>query len=249
MCTKVTQRASVKEIQKKYKASLPPEEAAKPDTPNYNANGYDHPQLVVVQNEHGRSVEKMQWGLMPNWKRPLEEMLTLAKGNLNARSDTIFEKPSFKDSILHYRCIIPVEGFFEYQDRGKAGKQPFFIFPKGMDTFNFCGIYAHYYSAETKETIRSFAIVTTNANEMMAEIHNKKLRMPLILAEDQIDAWLNPNATREEIEKLMVPYPSDLMKGYEVSQDLAKMGNVSKAIEEVRKNPDLFGEQGTMDFI
>ncbi|RZJ79262.1 MAG: SOS response-associated peptidase [Chryseobacterium sp.] len=249
MCTKVKQTTPAKEIQAKYKASLPPEEAAKEDTPNYNANGYDHPQLVVLQNENGRVIKKMQWGLMPNWKRPLEEMLTLAKGNLNARAETIFDKPSFKESILKYRCIIPVEGFFEYQDRGKAGKQPFFIFPKGMGNFNFCGIYSYYHTTEVKEPIRSFAIVTTDANEMMAEIHNSKLRMPLIIADDQIDAWLDPNATREEIEKLMVPYPSELMKGYEVSQELGKMGNVSKAIEEVRKNPDLFGEQGTMDFI
>jgi len=249
MCTKVKQRASAKEIQAKYKATLPPAEAAKFDAPTYNADGYDHPQLVVLQNESGKSVERMRWGLMPDWNRSEAELEDLANSNLNARAETIFEKASFKDAILRYRCIIPVEGFFEYRDHGKAGKQPFFIYPKELDGFNFGGIYSVRRSQETNEIIKSFAIVTTEANEMMAKIHNTRMRMPLIISDDNIDAWLNKQATKEDLQKLMVPYPSELMRAHEVSKDLAKLGNVPAAIEEVKKNPDLFGEQGTIDLI
>lgn len=238
MCYRATQTSKSYEYADYYSAKLI-DEADLNEHIYYHANGFAHPSLVAIANskEGGRIATRMQWGLMPSWKKPLPDMLKLSNNTLNAKSETIFDLASFKGSIMTKRCILPVNGFFEYKEVGKD-KLPYFIHPKEHPYFNLACIYAHYQNPENKEWITTFSIVTGPANELMADIHNVKKRQPIILSNDQVSAWLDPTISKEEVQFLMEPCDDSNMAAYRVSRDLIKIGNDEKALMGVVENPD-----------
>ncbi len=227
MCYRVKQAEVIDEYVNHYNA-LPTDEVTD-NLPYYHANGFAHPALAVItKREQQRNLELMQWGLMPNWKKPLVDMVKMSNNTLNAKSETIFDLVSFKGSINKFRCILPVEGFYEYKEVNKD-KLPYFIHPKVNPYFNLACIYSFYQNPENQGWIKSFSIVTGVANELMASIHNTKKRMPLIIDNENIDNWLNPNISREEINHLMIPCDDTRMAAYRVSRDLIKIGNTPEA--------------------
>lgn len=130
----------------------------------------------------------MHWGLVPSWFRGTEPM-EMARKTLNARVETLNDKASFKHLVQQQRCIIPSTGFFENQTI-ETHKKPFFIFPKNDVFFHMAGLYDQWTDVATRHTYHSFTVITTEANAMMAEIHNTKKRMPLMLPEEQLDPFL-----------------------------------------------------------
>jgi putative SOS response-associated peptidase YedK len=231
MCYRATQTSKAYEYADYYKAQLNPNIEIEIE-PYYQANGFAHPSLVTISEDEGVKVaDRMQWGLMPNWKKPLPDMLKLSNNTLNAKSETIFELTSFKNSILTKRCILPVEGFFEYKEVRKD-KLPYFIHPKQHPYFNLACIYAYYQNPENKEWIKSFSIITAPANELMADIHNTKFRQPVIISNEQISSWLNPTTSKEEISHLMNPCDDSNMAAYRVDRNLIKIGNNSEALQQ-----------------
>ncbi|WP_443945622.1 SOS response-associated peptidase [Pedobacter sp. AW1-32] len=237
MCYRVSQKVKGTELVKHYKAPLFEELPGQPVY--YHANGFSHPDLwTLANNKDGdKQTISMKWGLMPNWKKPLSEMLALSNNTLNAKGETIFEKPSFKGSIMTKRCILPVDGFYEYKEVGKD-KLPYFIHPKEQPYFNLACIYANYQNPETNQWIRSFSIITGPANELMADIHNTKFRQPIILSDSQIDSWLDPNISKEEVIHLMEPCDDTAMAAYRVDRNLIKIGNNPEAMTQF--NDSLF---------
>ena len=234
MCYKVTQAKKLVEYVKFYVAPTIQEQYEKEAF--FQANGFAHPQLLTITSKDGvRQSEMMQWGLIPNWKRPYADMLKHSNNTLNAKSETIFDLASFKGSINKFRCILPVEGFFEYKHVEKD-KLPFFIHPKENPFFNLAGIYSFYKNPLNDEWIKSFSIVTGEANELMASIHNSGKRMPLIIDNENIDRWLDPNISKEEINHLMIPCDDTKMNAYRVNRDLIKMGNTSEAFAPIPPN-------------
>jgi putative SOS response-associated peptidase YedK len=148
-----------------------------PDTPPLHfVSGFHFPKWRIVTQE---AIEIMQWGLIPRWFKDVD-WKSIASKTLNARIETLAEKPSFKHLITSQRCIVPSNGFFEWQTRGKE-KIPYFIAPKDEELFCMAGLFDQWTAPETGETMRSFTILTTEANELMAEIHNEKKRMPYVL--------------------------------------------------------------------
>lgn len=115
--------------------------------------------------------------------------MEMARKTLNARVETLNDKASFKHLVQHQRCIIPSTGFFENQTI-ETHKKPFFIFPKNGVFFHMAGLYDLWTDVATRQTYHSFTVITTEANAMMAEIHNTKKRMPLMLPEEQLDSFL-----------------------------------------------------------
>ncbi|MCX2473552.1 SOS response-associated peptidase [Pedobacter sp. MC2016-05] len=229
MCYRATQTSKAYEYADYYKAQLNPEKQIE-DQVYYHANGFSHPNLVTIAAKEGeRQAERMQWGLMPNWKKPLPDMIKLSNNTLNAKSETIFDLASFKGSIMTKRCILPVEGFFEYKEVDKD-KLPYFIHPKEHPYFNIACIYAFYQNPENQEWIKSFSIITGPANELMTDIHNTKFRQPLIISNDQITNWLDPNTSKEEIIHLMNPCDDSNMAAYRVDRQLIKIGNAPEAL-------------------
>lgn len=232
MCYRTTQISKAYEYADYYKAQLNPN-IEKEDTVYYHANGFAHPNLITISAKDGvKEAERMQWGLMANWKKPLADMIKLSNNTLNAKSETVFDLASFKGSILTKRCILPVEGFFEYKEVDKD-KLPYFIHPKEHPFFNIACIYAFYQNPANQEWIKSFSIITAPANEFMADIHNTKFRQPVIISNDQISSWLNPTTSKDEVIHLMQPCNDSNMDAYRVDRDLIKIGNKEDALKPI----------------
>jgi putative SOS response-associated peptidase YedK len=160
----------------------------------YAARGFDHPRMPVIISQNGLHMVNMDWGLVPAWINTQEEADAIANKTLNARAETLDQKPSFAHSYAQQRCIIPASGFFEYQHiQGK--KYPHYVSPK-QGIMLFAGLYA------TWEHHHTFAIVTQAANEFMARIHNAKKRMPAMLNSLDAQEWLNGNLQHTHIPQL-----------------------------------------------
>lgn len=195
----------------------------------HTVSGFTHPNLVVIESNN---IQMFNWGLIPSWCKDEVKAKELAVMTLNAKSETVFEKPSFR-SILKKRCVLPVDGFFEWQTEGK-NKFPYFIYLKSEEPLFLGCLYDTWVNNQTGEIINGFSIITTEANELLAEIHNTKKRMPLILNEDKISKWNDVNTTKEDLQTLMVPYDSSLMGAHTISKritDRSQNPNVPEVIE------------------
>jgi len=200
----------------------------------FHANGFSHPNLIIITNkDNAHFSEIMQWGLMPGWKKPLADMLKLSNNTHNAKSETVFDLASFKGSIMTKRCMLPVDGFYEYKEVGKD-KLPYLIHPKNHPFFNVACIYAHYQDPENAVWYKTFSILTGKANELMADIHNTKFRQPIVINDHQIGAWLDPSTSKEEVIHIMEPCDDSQMAAYRVSRDLIKIGNQPQAMDDFR---------------
>lgn len=165
---------------------------------------------VVVQREAGNSLEKMRWGLVPFWAKDP----SIGSKMINARAETLSQKPSFKRPLKSQRCLVVADGFFEWT-KINGSKVPMFIRPKSQRPFGFAGLYDLWQSPQG-ETITSCTIVTTQANDFLEPIHS---RMPLILPKPEQGIWLDP--TTPDIDEwlaALAPYPSDELEAYEVSR-------------------------------
>lgn len=161
--------------------------------------------LAITQSESRRDLSTFVWGLVPSWSKE-------AKGFINARAETLEDKPSFSESFLRRRCLIPADGFYEWQRNGKT-KQPYYFQLNDESVFSFAGIWDEW--RKDGVSIATCAIITTKPNELLATIHD---RMPVMLSAAAEDAWLRPEARPKELMSLLVPYPAAEMKSYPVSQ-------------------------------
>jgi len=172
------------EIEQRYNAKF---DNIKMFLENISYNGFTFPKTPVVANENTKLIQQFQWGLIPSWAKDD----SIKAYTLNAKIETIKEKPSFKNCVKN-RCLVIVDGFYEWQwldPKGKK-KQKYLIIKPKEELFSLGGIWSEWTDKTTGEIIKSYSIVTTEANELMAEIHNNKKRMPLILEPDQEENWL-----------------------------------------------------------
>lgn len=168
-------------------------------------------QQPVILKHSPNHIELMTWGIQFPWQRHAEK-----RGDqvINARSETLFEKPMFRRLVETQRCLIPANGFFEWR-KTPEGKTPYFIHLKSRKIFTFAGIY-DLWTDEQGTQHKEYAIVTTTPNSLMEPIHN---RMPVILRREQEEAWLNPDETeKERLLPLLLPYPPEEMEAYIVSR-------------------------------
>jgi putative SOS response-associated peptidase YedK len=173
--------------------------------------------IVIVRPEKGQRVADVAfWGLIPGWvKDP-----NTAPKPINARAETLAEKPTFRSAFRRKRVIIPASGFYEWKAEGKA-KQPFYVHPTDGDLFAFAGLMEDW-QGPNGEVMVSACIVTTEPNELMAGIHN---RMPVILPKESWGLWLDPASQIREVQPLLIPYPANLMAAYPVSPAVGNARN------------------------
>lgn len=194
--------------------------------PNYNVSPT---QDVFVAAEHDgeRSLKQLRWGLIPIWaKSPSSKPL------INARAETIEEKPSFKGSLKKMRCIVPLSGFYEWTGP-KGNKQPFRVTRVDGDPLLMAGIWS--FNDKIDGEIRSFALITTEPNKKMAELHH---RMPVILNPNDVDKWLT-GEWGDDKKKLLKPCPNSWLTAYPVD----------KAVNSTRNNhPELIAPIGSEYF-
>jgi len=185
--------------------------------PVYHANAFTYPAMPVITNESRDEINFFNWGLIPSWIKNDSEADEIKKFTLNARAETVFEKPSFKGSIIKKRCIIPASGFFEWQHINKE-KLPYYIRLSDKELFSFAGIWS-IYTNEDKEQLFSYSIITSDANEFMANIHNTKRRMPVILDKTEEEIWLNNAIEKGDIQYLIRKKDQNF-KAYTISKSL-----------------------------
>lgn len=163
--------------------------------------------VTILQRRDEREATLMQWGLIPSWSKD-------ARGFINARSETITAKPSFNESFQRRRCLIPADGFYEWQRSGKIA-QPYYFQLREETPFAFAGVWDEWSDGE--KTITSCAIITTRANELLAPIHD---RMPVILRPEAHQEWLDDEFNPVKLENLLVPFPAEEMTSHAVSYDV-----------------------------
>jgi len=204
----------------------------------YLISGFAHPKLPIIKQG---KIELSEWGLIPSFAYSDEMAKDIREKTLNARSDTIHDKPSYKSSIKAQRAVLVVDGFFEWKHEGST-KIPYYIYPKDNTVFNIGCIYNQWTNKLTGEVVDTFSIITTDANPMMEIIHNSKKRMPLILSKSDIGAWINPSTDINAINSLMRPFPESEMESYQISKSAgnSRINRNYPGIKERVDNPDLF---------
>ena len=178
--------------------------------PRYNI-APSQPVLAIRLSPQSREREAthFQWGLVPSWSKDP----TIGNRMINARSETVATKPSFRSPFKRRRCLIPTDGFYEWQKTGRA-KQPFHILMKDERPFSFAGLWEHWESPDGSE-LETCTILTTSANELLQPIHD---RMPVILNQNDYATWLDHEIEQaDDLESLLVPYPSEEMQTYPIS--------------------------------
>lgn len=207
----------------RYTITSPPEAMrdlfAFAEQPNFPARYNVAPTqpVPIVRLEGGRRhFVLVRWGLIPSWSK--EEPRTLL---INARAETIAEKPSFRGAFRHRRCLMPADGFYEWKAMPRGPKQPFYIRRRDRKPFAFAAIWDNWMTADGSE-IESCAIVTTEANATLAPIH---ARMPVILDEKDWDRWLDPETPLKELRALMKPAPDDLLEAIPVAPAVNRVVN------------------------
>jgi putative SOS response-associated peptidase YedK len=179
----------------------------------YFVSVFEKPYLPVLTAQ-GWSLQ--QWGLIPFWVKDPTKASEIQKHTGNAKCETLFEKPSFRHTIKSQRCIIPVNGFFEWHTAGKK-KLPYYIYPKIDSFFSLGGIYDSWNNPANGQTLHSFSIITTPANPLMAKIHNIAQRMPFIIPQQKEHQWLQEELSNTEIKNLMQPFEEEEMAVHRVS--------------------------------
>ena len=217
MCHHTSVQITAKDLVKIFKAPFPKEENYKV---LYHANGFAHPDMAVLSHEQERSLNIYSWGLIPLWVKDWDEASKVRNQTLNARSEDVFKKPSYRAAISSRRCVIPVTGFFEWKQVGKE-KIPYYIHPKEHLVFYLAGIFSHWTDPSTRGELTTFSILTCAANEMMSDIHNTAKRMPLMLDRKVIDDWIYPDLSAVSVKELMNPYDDTNMVAYTVSKNIS----------------------------
>ena len=216
MCGRYTLKTNSQELSSLF------ELLEEPDLePRYNiAPTQQIPVILEDPDDGNRTLQMMHWGLIPSWA----DDPSIGSRMINARAETVSEKPSYRSAFKRRRCLIPADGFYEWA-KEPGGKQPYHLRLKSGDPFAFAGLWESWSmdSDEGGEKIRSATIITTEPNEVASEVHN---RMPVILPPDLYDVWLDPeNDDREELLSMLAPYPAEDMEAYPVSRDVNRPAN------------------------
>jgi putative SOS response-associated peptidase YedK len=221
------QTAAIKEIEEKLRPYR--------DHTFHHVSGYSHPKLLIYTNISPTIPIVSTWGLVPYWVKSEAHLLKFWNSTLNARIETIFEKPSFKYSAKSKRCLIILDGFYEHHHyKGKS--YPFHIKSINNKPLYVAGLWSEWLNKSTGEIINTFAIVTTRGNKFMSKIHNnpklKEPRMPVILEDTNIEYWLNLD--NKEIHQFIKPFDEEDLMAYPVKRIRGKeyLGNIKEVSEE-----------------
>ncbi len=221
MCGRITQKSPPDQLGLNIVSLVEPLHAP----PRYNgAPGQE--QLVIRQHPQTgeRTLDRLWWGLIPHWCKEADG----GRKPINAKAETVASLPSFRDAYKRRRCLVPIDNFFEWRAiKGLKAKQPYAIGMKGGEPFALAGIWENWQRPGTDEWIRTYAILTTNANELVRPIHD---RMPVIIPPESYDRWLS--TLDPDPRDLLAPYPAGPMTIWPISTRVNKPENDDASILE-----------------
>jgi putative SOS response-associated peptidase YedK len=217
MCGRYTLRTSVDALAERFEIDDTPSSIAA----SYNVAPTQGVATVLVEDGK-RKLEMLRWGLIPSWADDPQ----VGNRMINARAETVAEKPSFRKAFRNHRCLVLADGFYEWQKTAN-GKQPYYIRMEDDSPFAFAGLWE---SWKNGSEVRSTTIITTDANDVVAPIHN---RMPVILHPEDYGLWLDPDFDEKEpLTTLLKPYPAEAMEAYPVSRRVNSPSNNEPSIIE-----------------
>lgn len=187
----------------------------------YHVSAFDAPPLPVISNRSPNKINFFEWGLIPFWVKNRDQAEDIRTKTMNARSETLFEKPSFRTPIRKRRCLVIMDGFFEWREVGGTNF-PHYIKMKDDSAFAIAGIWDSWDDKETGEVRKTYSIVTAPANQLLEKIHNKKKRMPAILRKNDEKRWLSKDLDQDEIESMLGPYPDGELEAYPIKRMITK---------------------------
>jgi putative SOS response-associated peptidase YedK len=198
--------------------------------PRYNVAPTQNVPTIVLPGGK-RVIKDFRWGLFPPWA----ENPSIGNRLINARAETVATKPAFRSAFIKRRCLILADGFYEWQ-KVEHGKQPMYVRVDGGRPFAFAGLYEVWHPGAEDETI-TCTIITTEPNELMRAIHN---RMPVILAEQFHERWLDPDLTdRGELQAMLRPFDASRMDAYTVSSWVnSPTQDDARCIEQIRQRSE-----------
>ena len=207
-----------------FEAPATSEAVAAALVPRYNIAPTQAVPIVRAKPDGTRELASAHWGLVPHWAKER------AIGNklINARAETVAEKPSFRDAFRRRRCLIPADGYYEWKKDGPT-KQPFVFRRKDRATIAFAGIWSTWKDPGTGEPLESCAILTTTPDALAATVHD---RMPVILPAARFSPWLDSATPSPSLRELFSPAPADEMEAYAVSRQVNRPSNDSPALLE-----------------
>ena len=218
MCGRFTLKTDPETLTETFPGFTAP--AADEMRPRYNIAPSQR--VAVVANNGGNSVEFFQWGLIPSWAKDPK----IGNRMINARSETLAEKPSFRTPYKRRRCLVLTDGFYEWKaEPGSKTKTPFYIRLKSEKPFAFAGLWEAWSPNIDDDPLLSCTIITTSPNALMETIHR---RMPVILETDAYDRWLDPSDQfPAQLDGLLTAYPAEEMEAYPVSRLVNRPSNDS----------------------
>lgn len=222
MCGRFAQRSPTKKIAKKFKVEEVPQLVER-----YNV-APSQAVLAVREASGGREASLLKWGLVPRWAKDA------AIGNrlINARSETVTEKPSFREAFARRRCLVPADGFFEWSRRGD-GKRPFYFHMRDGEPFAIAGLWECWEGEGGP--LETCTLLTTGANELLAPHHD---RMPVIVRPEDYDLWLDAGVRGAALLNLLRPYPHEEMGAYAVGTLVNSPSNDGpRCVESIADDP------------
>lgn len=228
MCGRFTLTLSAEQIEARFGVPLPAQYK-----PRYNIAPAQEI-LALILDAQGRRLEGFRWGLIPHWAKDPK----IAQRLINARAETLWEKPSFRDAVRRRRCLILADGFYEWRQTPRGKKIPVYVRFKSKELFGFAGLWETWNSPEG-QTLKTCTIITTEPNELIKPIHN---RMPVIVPRDLEELWLDPSPkARAELERVLRPYRAEALELFGVSSAVNLPTNDGPEciapVEEARATP------------
>lgn len=217
MCGRFTQRKEAARVAEFY--GIEEEEPELESEPRYNIA----PQQMIQAVTAEKRLVRLKWGLLPSWAKDPK----IANNLINARAETLQEKPSFRTALAKRRCLIPADGWYEWK-KAADGKQPYFFHRRDDNLFSFAGLWEEWRSPEG-ESVKTCTIITTEPNELTANYHH---RMPAILKRSDEALWLDAAARVPDLVQLLAPYPADDLEIYPVSRAVNSPGRDEASLVE-----------------
>lgn len=187
--------------------------------PTYHVSAFVHAEYPIITSDP--QIQFYHWGLIPFWTDSIEDAVAIRNRTANARAETIFTKPSFREPIRKKRCLVPASGFFDWRHE-RTRKVPYYITVPNQPIIAFAGIFDCWHNKELDEYVGTYSIITTDANDMMQYIHNTNFRMPVILHPEDEQKWLDPELSEYEIAQLLQSYPSQDMASQPIRNDFIR---------------------------
>ena len=185
----------------------------------YYMSAFTFPDAPAITNQAPDLIQPLRWGLVPGWVKDAAKARKIRAKTLNARFETLRQRASFKRAIEARRCLVLVDGFFEFREVG-GRKYPYFIGMKSGDSFALAGLWEAWHNPETGYEEKTFSIITVPANPLLARIHNTRKRMPFILTPEVEKEWLTRQLKEKEVRAIMEWFDENVLTAYPVSRQI-----------------------------